>query len=233
MVEHSRPSSHADLCTSPAIRAATGHANQAVYCIRPAIGSKENYDIVYADREISPRSERAASSHNSFTKTAVKGAQKKLPTREGLGIELLNCRGASTAGAGRDSITCMTQKSRHTWSSDSNQQLVTGAAIAGCGGACLGDPHLESTRGELGGQCSVGNGDLQSDEDAEIDLVHGDWAVTEGEVPSVPQAAPMVLNLDDPFASTPAVLEMELERMSLDEMEDFEARMDEASIVCR
>lgn len=69
-----------------------------------------------------------------------------------------------------------------------------------------------------------------SPSDDEVDLVHGGVAPAEGEEASVPQAAAMVLNLDDPFSSTPSVLELELERMDLEELHDFEARMEKASI---
>ena len=66
--------------------------------------------------------------------------------------------------------------------------------------------------------------------DDEVDLVHGGVAPVDGEVASVPQTEAMVLNLDDPFSSTPSVLELELQRMNLEELRDFEACMEKASI---
>jgi hypothetical protein len=66
--------------------------------------------------------------------------------------------------------------------------------------------------------------------DVDLDLVHGNWAVSDGLQSAVPQAEAMVLSLDDPFESTAVVLELELGRMGMEELEDFEARMDKASI---
>jgi hypothetical protein len=99
------------------------------------------------------------------------------------------------------------------------------AESAGAGGS--------TTKGEQRCVWNSCDDEFEANEEGghEIDLVHSDWAVTEGEVALVPQAAPMVLNLEDPFASSPAVLDLELERMSLDEMRDFEVRMDKASII--
>lgn len=71
-----------------------------------------------------------------------------------------------------------------------------------------------------------------SEVDGDLDLVHGGIAEAQvaGEAPSVPQADAMVLNLEDPFVSSPSVLELELGRMDLEELQAFEAHMDRASI---
>jgi hypothetical protein len=75
----------------------------------------------------------------------------------------------------------------------------------------------------------------QQDSDHDLDLVHDAIAeaACEGASPSVPQAEAMVLNLDDPFESSAAVLDLELERMTLEELQQFESKLDATSIVSR
>jgi hypothetical protein len=65
---------------------------------------------------------------------------------------------------------------------------------------------------------------------ADLDLVHGNHAVSEGPASVVPQTEAMVLNLDDPYESSAAVLELELERMDLEELQAFEAKLEAASV---
>ena len=64
----------------------------------------------------------------------------------------------------------------------------------------------------------------------EVDLVHGGLVDTEGDAASVPQAEAMVLSLEDPYSSSAAVLALELDRMDVEELEEFEAQLDAASL---
>lgn len=80
---------------------------------------------------------------------------------------------------------------------------------------------------------AIAEGDCEEEEGADLDLVHGGYAPSEGPPSVVCQAAPLVLNLDDPYESSPVVLTMELERMEVDELEDFHARLTGASIAAR